>query len=568
MMGNHNGKEAYGTTGSPLDFYHTPPTSRSEAELIAMALPSAASTDKVQTSSPVVSTTPSSPSPAADWKQQLSTPSEWAMISVESVNSLDTNLSDAAAGREKVVNSSDVSIPLPLPQGSPSEQSWQERDSGMEPQAAAERAGGEMTLVLLSLMEHYRASLGLTPNTDITTGAVEMLRRLITEKDDLVEELDVLKETLRTERLEWQQFQWDLQTAVSVADRLRLESDHALGLLQENHRALEEQLAQTLSRQQETERALESLRVEHKDVCCKLNEVIVQWQQEKAEHDVLRNVCRLKDEITNKQANEAAGNKLQKEAETEITDGGNYDGETHEKTNGLLENVELTGKGVAEGYIRSLAALEKKKEEGRGQRDSRTIVMLSERSWSLSGLPLQSDSSSQDGTSKNIRTTLPLCKKEEPAKGRRMDRTLQRQDSWSNFYTGKQEEDQTSDSVKPRDGFSALLRRHGGSRRNSLLRWCQSRTQGYKNIEITNFSTCWEDGLAFCAVYHTYLPTHVSYDSLSPADKEGNLGLAFKTGESVGIPATLTVVEMLKANGPDWQRVLAYVESIFRHFEM
>ncbi|XP_047243537.1 cytospin-A-like isoform X1 [Girardinichthys multiradiatus] len=565
MMGNHNGKEAYGTTGSPLDFYHTPPTSRSEAELIAMALPSAAPTDKVQTSSPVVSTTPSSPSPAADWKRQLSTPSEWAMISVESVNSLNTNSSDAAAGREKVVNSSDIPIPLPLPQGSPSEQSWQERDSGMEPQAAAERAGGEMTLVLLSLMEHYRASLGLTPNTDITTGAVEMLRRLITEKDDLVEELDVLKETLRTERLEWQQFQWDLQTAVSVADRLRLESDHALGLLQENHRALEEQLAQTLSRQQETERALESLRVEHKDVRCKLNEVIVQWQQEKAEHDVLRNVCRLKDEITNKQANEEAGNKLQKEAETEITDGGNYD---HEKTNGLLENVELTGKGVAEGYIRSLAALEKKKEEGRGQRDPRTIVMLSERSWSLSGLPLQSDSSSQDGTSKNIRTTLPLCKKEEPTKGRRMDRTLQRQDSWSNFYTGKQEEDQTSDSVKPQDGFSALLRRHGGSRRNSLLRWCQSRTQGYKNIEITNFSTCWEDGLAFCAVYHTYLPTHISYDSLSPADKEGNLGLAFKTGESVGIPATLTVVEMLKANGPDWQRVLAYVESIFRHFEM
>ena len=33
---------------------------------------------------------------------------------------------------------------------------------------------------------------------------------------------------------------------------------------------------------------------------------------------------------------------------------------------------------------------------------------------------------------------------------------------------------------RPQDGFSALLRRHGGSRRNSLLRWCQSRTQGYK----------------------------------------------------------------------------------------
>ncbi|XP_038123526.1 cytospin-A-like isoform X4 [Cyprinodon tularosa] len=535
MMGNHNGKDTYSPTGtgSPLDFYHTPPTSPSEEELAAMALPSAAST-------------------------------EWAVISVESINSLGTNSSDAATGQEKVVSSLDVQTPIPLPQRSPSEQSWQERDSGMESQAAAERTGEEMTLVLLSLMEHYRASMGLTPNTDITAGAVEMLRRLITEKEDLVEELDILKETLRTERLEWQQFQWDLQTAVSVADRLRLESDHALGLLQENHRALEEQLAQALSRQQETEQALESLRAEHKDVCCKLNEVLVQRQQEQSELDVLRNVCRLKDELTNKEAN-----KLQKktEAEEEVKDGGDDGSETYdpEKMEGS-ENTELTGKGVAEGYIRSLAALEKKK-EGRGQRDPRRIVMLSERSWSLSGLPFHSDSSSQNKTSKNMSTTLPLCKKEEATKGR-TGRILQRQDSWSNFYTGNQEEDQTSDSVKPQDGFSALLRRHGGSRRNSLLRWCQTRTKGYKNIEITNFSTCWEDGLAFCAIYHTFLPTHIPYDSLRPSDKEGNLDIAFKVGESVGIPATLTVEEMLKADGPDWQKVLAYVESIFRHFEM
>lgn len=177
--------------------------------------------------------------------------------------------------------------------------------------------------------------------------------------------------------MEWQQFQWDLQTAVAVADRLRLESDHALGLLQENHRLLEEQLAQALSRQQETERALESLRAEHKDVCHKLNEVLVQWQQQQVELDVLRNVCRLNDELTDREA----GNALQNKAESEIKDGDD-DAEMHdhEKTNGS-EDVELTGKGVAEGYIRSLAALEKKKGGGRGQRDPRKIVMLSERSW-------------------------------------------------------------------------------------------------------------------------------------------------------------------------------------------
>uniref|UniRef100_A0A1A8KXA4 Cytospin-A n=1 Tax=Nothobranchius kuhntae TaxID=321403 RepID=A0A1A8KXA4_NOTKU len=557
-MGNHISKDNHGSAGSPLDFYHTPPTSLSEPELAAMALPSTASPEKA---TPLSSTTP-----VADWTQKISAPSEWALISVDSVDnvaSLDTSSPDAATQEPSCSLESPGS--LPLSREASSEQSWQERDSGMEPQAVAEKAGEEVTLVLLSLMHHYRAPLGLTPNTDITTGAVEMLRRLITAREELVEEVDNLKETLKSERLEWNQFQCDLQIAISVADRLRMESEHALVLLQENHRAVEEQLSQALGRQQEMERELESLRAQHKDVCCKL---IVQQQQHQAELDVLRNICRLKDGQTGKRV-DREGSEGVYEAEIEEEAEANKDDKSEvsdlEKANGA-EDLQLTGKGVAEGYIRSLAALVKRKGEERGQKDPRRVEMLSERSWSLSRLPLQSEAPSQNGTLQTS-TTLPLCKKEEPSKGRRMDRVLQRQDSWSSFPAGKQE-DQSSESIKPQDGFSALLRRHGGSRRNSLLRWCQNRTQGYKNIEITNFSTSWDDGLAFCAVYHTFLPTHIPYDSLSPADKEGNLGLAFRTGESVGIPAALTVEEMLKADGPDWQRVLGYIENIFRHFEM
>lgn len=41
----------------------------------------------------------------------------------------------------------------------------------------------------------------------------------------------------------------------------------------------------------------------------------------------------------------------------------------------------------------------------------------------------------------------------------------------------------------------------------------------WQNIEITNFSSSWEDGLAFCALYHTYLPADIPYDSLNPAEK-------------------------------------------------
>ncbi|XP_068433102.1 cytospin-A-like isoform X2 [Clinocottus analis] len=548
-----------------------------------------ASSSKAQTPSPTGTTTPSIASPPADWTQKLSAPSEWAVISVDSVTS-ETNVSDAAVRHGKAAGSPVSLMSLPPSSGSPSEQSWQERDSGLEPQAAAERVGEEMTLVLFSLMEHYRTSLGLTPSTDVTTGAVELLRRLITERDELVEEVDTFRETLRTERLEWHQFQCDLQVAVSVADRLRVESEQALGLSQERHRAVEERLARSLSREQEKEGELESLRAEHRVVCCKLSELTLQRQLERAELDALRDACKVKDttecdeRAEPQESEEGHGEEIQEvleeisgqdETDTEVKNGDKKENETNQEADAHVVghdpeeangsgSMQLRGKGVAEGYLRSLAILEKKKDG----RDPRRIVMLSERSWSLSRLPLPTDSSSGTGTSKNTSTTLPLCKREEPPKQRRMDRILQRQDSWSSFYTGKQDEDQSTDYIKPQDGFSALLRRHGGSRRNSLLRWCQSRTQGYKNIEITNFSSSWDDGLAFCAVYHTYLPTHIPYDNLNPADKKENLDLAFQTGERVGIIATLTSGEMLKADGPDWQQVLGYVESIFRHFEM
>ncbi|CDQ82747.1 unnamed protein product [Oncorhynchus mykiss] len=70
-----------------------------------------------------------------------------------------------------------------------------------------------------------------------------------------------------------------------------------------------------------------------------------------------------------------------------------------------------------------------------------------------------------------------------------------------------------------KDALSALAREYGGSKRNALLKWCQKKTEGYLNIDITNFSSSWNDGLAFCAVLHTYLPAHIPYLELSSQDK-------------------------------------------------
>lgn len=40
-----------------------------------------------------------------------------------------------------------------------------------------------------------------------------------------------------------------------------------------------------------------------------------------------------------------------------------------------------------------------------------------------------------------------------------------------------------------------------------------------QNIDITNFSSSWSDGLALCALLHTYLPAHIPYQELNSQEK-------------------------------------------------
>ncbi|KAG1669945.1 Cytospin-A [Nymphon striatum] len=85
----------------------------------------------------------------------------------------------------------------------------------------------------------------------------------------------------------------------------------------------------------------------------------------------------------------------------------------------------------------------------------------------------------------------------------------------------------------------ATLAKNGGSKRNALLKWCQNKVVGYKTVDITNFSSSWNDGLAFCALLHSYLPDKIPYDELDTRNKKKNFTLAFQAAESAGISSTL-----------------------------
>lgn len=124
------------------------------------------------------------------------------------------------------------------------------------------------------------------------------------------------------------------------------------------------------------------------------------------------------------------------------------------------------------------------------------------------------------------------------------------------------------------DPLQELARRtKAGSKRNALLLWCQSRVAGYRGVEVTNFSSSWNNGLALCALLHTYIPSQIPWNDLVtatglPIDKRRCFEIAFKAAESVGIPTTLRLQDMLATDRPDWSSVMSYVASIYRRYEV
>ncbi|CAB3402638.1 unnamed protein product [Caenorhabditis bovis] len=103
--------------------------------------------------------------------------------------------------------------------------------------------------------------------------------------------------------------------------------------------------------------------------------------------------------------------------------------------------------------------------------------------------------------------------------------------------------------------------------KDALLRWIQNRVQGYPNVNVTNFSSSWADGMAFCALIHRFAPDAFDFNSLDPKNRRYNLDLAFKVAEENGIFPLLEVDDMIMmGDRPDWKCVFTYVQSFYKQF--
>lgn len=100
----------------------------------------------------------------------------------------------------------------------------------------------------------------------------------------------------------------------------------------------------------------------------------------------------------------------------------------------------------------------------------------------------------------------------------------------------------------------------------SLLEWCQSITSGYRGVKVTNFSTSWRNGLAFCAILHHFHPDKIDFDQLDPHDIKLNNKKAFDGFEALGISRLLEPSDMVLLSVPDRLIVMTYLSQIRSHF--
>lgn len=112
-----------------------------------------------------------------------------------------------------------------------------------------------------------------------------------------------------------------------------------------------------------------------------------------------------------------------------------------------------------------------------------------------------------------------------------------------------------------------LARRESEIRPGRLLTWCQKQTEGYRDVNVTDLTSCWSNGLALCALIHRFRPQLIDYDSLNEQDCARNLQLAFDVAEKeFGIKPFITGKELASGQEPDKSSMSIYLSKFYELF--
>ncbi|EGC38547.1 hypothetical protein DICPUDRAFT_13370, partial [Dictyostelium purpureum] len=99
---------------------------------------------------------------------------------------------------------------------------------------------------------------------------------------------------------------------------------------------------------------------------------------------------------------------------------------------------------------------------------------------------------------------------------------------------------------------------------DALLQWCKDSTQGYKGVEITNFTTSWTDGVAYLALVHRFKPSLLDFSAVTNKDKHANYKQAFKLAEDhLGVPAFIDADDLAQLPFVDRQSNVCYLAEFY-----
>ncbi|OQE19568.1 hypothetical protein PENSTE_c015G07687 [Penicillium steckii] len=111
------------------------------------------------------------------------------------------------------------------------------------------------------------------------------------------------------------------------------------------------------------------------------------------------------------------------------------------------------------------------------------------------------------------------------------------------------------------------INEEGMTAKEGLLLWCQRKTACYEDVEVRDFSSSWNNGLAFCALLDIHRPDLIDYDSLDKNDHRGNMKLAFDIASNeIGIPDLLDVDDVCDVPRPDERSLMTYIAYWFHAF--
>ncbi|GBP29618.1 EH domain-binding protein 1 [Eumeta japonica] len=99
-----------------------------------------------------------------------------------------------------------------------------------------------------------------------------------------------------------------------------------------------------------------------------------------------------------------------------------------------------------------------------------------------------------------------------------------------------------------------------------LLEWCREVTSEYRQCKVTNLTTSWRNGIAFCAVIHHFRPDLIDFSGLQPDDAEQNLRIAFDVSAKLGISQVLTAADICSKPVPDKLAIMTYLFQLRAHF--